>query len=133
MQPQFIKAAGIKLPLSIKTGSLANYDILAPVHLLVTPGDYVHPGQPLAVFNKESEKYTVLLSTFYLDEKKFIAYNNDKASLPSYFVYITAHFYCAEEKQSTSLQLDKIYSVEHPLEIVIAEMSKREKKKFGYK
>lgn len=116
-----------------KDGTIARYSFLAPIKLLVGPGDYVVPGQSLAVFNKESEKYMVLFSTYYLDEKKVLADNNNSTEIkkPSSFVYMPAHFYADENNKSVELQVDKQYTVQLPKELIAAEMSKKDKKRLG--
>jgi hypothetical protein len=113
-----------------RDGTLGNYGITAPIKLLVSPGDEVFPGQPLAVFNKENERYTVIFSTCYLDEKKILAENNMDNTL--YFNYMPAYFYGSENDRSTILQRNKEYTVQHPGNIIAAEMTKKEKKKFGF-
>ncbi len=86
-----------------KDGTLARYAVVAPVKLLVSPGEKVIPGQPLAVFNRESPKYHILFSVAYLDENKI----------------------------SYSLNLNKDYQVVYSNEVIAAEMSRKEKKKMG--
>jgi hypothetical protein len=119
-----------------KDGTLANYSILSPIQLLVAPGDYVVPGQPLAVFNKESEKYNVLLSVFYLDEKKTLVDNTSTSSekLPSAYTYLSTAFYVDPTDKTGSpagLEISKYYISAHPKEIVATELSKKDKKKLG--
>jgi hypothetical protein len=119
-----------KISIEHKDGTLGIYAITAPIKLLVSPGDQVFPGQPLAIFNKESEKYTLLFSTCYLDEKKLLAENSPDNTI--YFIYMPTHFYGNENESSTVLQTNKEYTVQHPVNIIAAEMSKKEKKKFGF-
>ncbi|HMK25806.1 MAG TPA: hypothetical protein VK483_07220 [Chitinophagaceae bacterium] len=119
-----------RIAIEHRDGTLGIYGITAPIQLLVSPGDVVFPGQPLAIFNKESEKYTLLFSTCYLDEKKLLADNSPDNKL--YFIYIPTHFYGNENEPSTVLQVNNGYTVQHPVNIIAAEMSKKEKKKFGY-
>ena len=86
-----------KIGIQHKDGSMAHYSILAPIQLLVEAGDNVIPGQPLAVFNKESEKYTVLFSVNYLDEKRItVDVNNNDPQMPvaSPYLYLPAFFLC---------------------------------------
>jgi len=113
-----------------RDGTLGIYGISAPIKLLVSPGDDVIPGQPLAVFNTESEKYRLYFSLCYLDEEKLIndiGFNNNL-----YYVYMPACFYGSENERSGNLQVGKEYTVQHPAVIVSSEMTKREKKKFGF-
>lgn len=113
-----------------KDGTIAIYAMTAPIKLLVSPGDEVIPGQPIAVFNKESDKYRVILSICYLDEKKLLESNNSDNT--AFYVYMPTRFYSGEADKSGILQFGKDYAVQHPKEIIAAEMSKREKKKYGY-
>lgn len=119
-----------KIYIEHRDGTLGIYAMTAPIQLLVSPGDEVFPGKPLAVFNKESEKYTVLFSTCYLDEKKLLSDNSFDNTI--YFIYMPTHFYGNENEPSTVLQVKKEYTVQHPGNIIAAEMSKKEKKKFGF-
>jgi hypothetical protein len=113
-----------------RDGTLGHYGITAPIKLLVNPGDEVFPGQPLAVFTKESPGYLVWFSVTYLDEKKLISDNNPENA--HYFNYVITHFYANENETSTILQINKNYTVQHPKDIISAEMTRKEKKKFGF-
>ncbi len=113
-----------------RDGTLGNYGISAPIKLLVSPGDEIIPGQPLAVFNKESDKYRVYFSTCYLDEAKLLAGTVFDNSL--YYIYMPTRFYGNEGDRLSILQVAKDYTVQHPKEIIASEMTKREKKKYGY-
>jgi len=115
-----------------KDGTLATYAILSPIKLLVQPGDEVFPGQPLAVFGTNGEKYMVLFSTYYLDEKKLLTDNSYDDTRPVHFIYMPTHFYADENDRVTKLRVMQQYTVQHPKEIIAAEMNKKEKKKFGY-
>ena len=85
---EFYKSERNKIAIQHKDGSIGAYSILAPIKFSAGLGDYVIPGQALAVFNKESEKYLVLFSTYYLDKKKLLTENNTgKIPAPSYFAY----------------------------------------------
>lgn len=42
------------------------------------------------------------------------------------------HFYFDENDRVTKLQVLQQYIVQHPKEIIAAEMNKKEKKKFGF-
>ncbi len=123
-----------KIYIQHKDGTLGQYSVLAPIQLLVQPGDNVIPGQPLAVFNKESEKYTVLFSVDYLDEKKALADNSNidpKLPPPVYYLYVPTFFYVDENNKSIQPEQNKQYNASHPKEIIGAEMSKKDKKKLG--
>lgn len=117
-----------------KDGTLASYAVLAPIQLLVSPGENVLPGQPLAVFNKESEKYTVLFSVYYLDEKRLLADRTGDAILTSTaspYLHLPAVFFQPETGKADVLLLNKRYTAIHPKELVALELSKKEKKKLG--
>jgi hypothetical protein len=119
-----------------KDGTLANYSVLSPMQLLVAPGDYVVPGQPLAVFNKESERYHVLFSVYYLDEKKTFIDNTNSGSerLPSAYTYLSTAFYLDPADRAGSpegLEVRKEYLAAHPKDIIATELSKKDKKKLG--
>lgn len=111
-------------------GTLGLYGITAPIKLLVKPGDDVFPGQPIAVFNKEADRYRVYFSVCFLDEGKLLSGTSQENT--QYYTYIPVVFCGSESERSSHLQSNKEYIVQHPKEIITAEMSKREKKKFGY-
>ncbi|MDB5209342.1 MAG: Peptidase family [Sediminibacterium sp.] len=114
-----------------KDGTLAHYTMLAPIQILVNSGDEVIPGQPLAVFNKESDKYHVLFSVAYLDERKAaVNYINDNTPKPSFYRYVPVTF-ATTEITTDHLEPGKKYTAEQPKEIIGAEMSKKDKKKLG--
>lgn len=114
-----------------KDGTAGHYSMLSPIRLLVKAGDNVVPGQPLAVFNKESERYTLLFYSCFLDEKKFlIERSTSLQNQPSSFSYMPLHFY-TDSKEVVSLEPNKSYTVQYSKEIIAAEMSKKDKKKMG--
>jgi len=119
-----------RISIEHRDGTLGIYGVLSPIKLLVKTGDEVFPGQPLAVFNSNGEKYIVLFSTCYLDEKKLLSDNSYDNSRPVHFIYMPTHFYADENDRLTKLQVRGQYTVQHPNEIITAEMSKKEKKKF---
>lgn len=130
----FFKRGRNNIAIQHKDYTMSDYDITAPIHLLVSLGDFVYPSQPLAVFNKESERYALMLSTYYVDEKKVMADRSNSASLlSSYLSFLPTHFYIGENNSSGLVQVNKEYFVQHPLSIITAEMSKKEKRKLGYK
>ena len=130
-QNDFFKAARNSISIQHKDGSLSTYDVLAPMQLLVQPGDHIIPGTPLAVFNKAAEKYLALFSVYYLDEKKVLSEDNSNTSASS-FVYLPAYFYLSDATAHTVPQLNMAYTAQHPAQVIAAEMNKREKKKAGY-
>ncbi len=116
-----------------KDGTLASYSILSPIQLLVSAGDNVIPGQPIAILNKESERYTVLFSVYYLDEKKVLIDNSNSNSKksPTAFTYLPTIFYGEAGAKPNIPEINKYYTISHPKEIVTLEMSKKDKKKLG--
>ena len=116
-----------------RDGTPGIYEVLAPIKLLMSVGDEVFPGQPLAVFNNDSGRNLVLFSTCYLDEKKILLSDNifDNSS-PVHFIYMPTHFYADENDRLTKLRIAKQYTVQHPKDIIATEMNKKEKKKFGF-
>ncbi|MDB5209343.1 MAG: hypothetical protein JWQ30_170 [Sediminibacterium sp.] len=125
-----------RISIQQKDGTLANYSIVSPIQLLVAAGDYVVPGQPLAVFNKESEKYHVFFSVYYLDEKKILVdnANSNAEKLPNAYTYISTAFYLDQADRADSparLEINKQYIAAHPKEIIATELSKKDKKKLG--
>jgi hypothetical protein len=109
-----------------KDGTLAYYTILAPINCLVQNGDFVTPGQPIAVFNVASQRYTMLFSVYYLDEEKIRTDNIREmmAALPVYY-------YLNENAPSTNLAENQKYESVKSIEIIGEELSNREKKKIG--
>lgn len=129
----FFKRGRNNIAIQHKDYTMSDYDITAPIHLLVSLGDFVYPGQPLAVFNKESERYYVLLSTYYVNENKVIAdkiINN--SLLSSYLSFLPTHFYTGDPDPSGLVQANQVYTVHHPADIIKVELSKKEKKKLGF-
>ncbi|MES2004655.1 MAG: hypothetical protein V4450_09040 [Bacteroidota bacterium] len=131
---EFYKSERNRIRIQQKDGTLATYSILAPIQLLVAPGETVVPGQPLAVFNKESEKYTVLFSVYYLDEKRLLADRTGDvppAGAPIPYLYLPVFFYQPETDKGGLLLLNRRYTATHPKEIIGLELSKKDKKKLG--
>ncbi len=129
---QLFKSQRNRIGIQHKDGTLGQYSILSPIKLLVNPGDNVLPGQPLAVFNKTGDKYTVLFSVIYLNEKKAYANSNFGASQAATpFSTLPVIFYDAESKKGISLASNNRYPIAHPKEIVGLELSKKDKKKMG--
>ena len=105
-------------------GTIAYYTMLAPIKCLVENGDRVIPGQPIAVFNSTSARYTLLLSINYLDESKL---NTDYPK--DVYTPLPIYFYLNENSQSTQLIDGQKYEAIRSLNIITEELSKREKKK----
>lgn len=113
-----------------KDETMAHYSILAPIKLLVAPGDKVVPGQPLAVFERSGFKFRVLFVVAYLDEGKVVAAQSQEEMSHAYSD-ITPLFHAGNIQQPDHLQLNKEYQVQQPKEIVAQELSKKERKKMG--
>jgi hypothetical protein len=130
---QFFKSQRNRIGLQHKDGTIGQYSILSPIKLLVNPGDNVIPGQPLAVFNKPGEKYTMLFSVIYLNEKKAYANSNFGASQATTpFNTVAVNFYDSENKKGILLASNNRYLIVHPKEIIGLELSKKDKKKLGF-
>lgn len=115
-----------------KDGTLAYYYFTAPIKLLVEEGEKVIPGEPIALFNKESDKYRLLLSVNYLDEKKIFSVNkSDPSEKKTYYKYLPLLFLTDETSKSISLQPDHAYVVTKTTDIIGKELNKKEKKKRG--
>jgi hypothetical protein len=126
---QFYKRERNRLSVQHRDGTLSEYSMLAPIKLLVADGDNVVPGQPLAVFNKDSDKYILLYAVRYLEEKR-LHKTIDLAKPPDYYIYLHPLFYTGESAAGI-VQSGKTYTVAHNKEIIAKELSKKEKKKLG--
>lgn len=107
-------------------GTMARYNILSAIQLLVQVGDKVIPGQPLAVFNKTEKDYTMLFDVFYLNLKNKSASGNNYFTVKPRFVFA-----------SDNIDLASVHSlytnIKHPSELITKELSNREIKKLGLK
>lgn len=131
---QYFRRERNTIEIQQRDGTLARYQLLAPIQLLVSQGETVIPGQPIAVFNKPGEKYTLIFSVSYLDEKRALAeYNIDVPTAPGNHPYISqpVYFYVSPAEKAIRLPLGMIYESRHPSELVGAELTKKEKKKLG--
>ena len=115
-----------KIYIQHKDGTLGFYSILAPINCLVQNGDFVTPGQPIAIFNKAAEKYTLLFSTHYLDEGKIRVEN-----ARDYLIALPTYYYLNENALTTTLAENQKYDCIQSLPIIAEELSKKEKKKLG--
>lgn len=113
-----------------KDGTLAQYSIPSNIKPLVGPGDFVVPGQPIAVFDKPSEKYQVYFSTYYLDEKKLNTSYGNLTDLPNMYTALPAYFSDGGTK-GVLLNNNTLYTAKHPPENIALELTKRERKKLG--
>lgn len=116
-----------KILIQHRDGTLAQYTTLAPIKSLVEVGDNVIPGQPIAFFDATAEKYIMLLSVYYLDEKKI---NID--SPREIYNPLPIYFYLNENNLSTTLVDGQKYDAIRSSVIIAEELSKKEKKKFGF-
>jgi hypothetical protein len=117
-----------KISIQHKDGTLGFYNILSPIQSLVENGDFVIAGQPIAIFNQQSDKYTVLFSVNYLDENKL---RNENAAALVYS-NLPLHFYLGENEKEASLDINKHYVSLHSTEVITQELSKKEKKKLVF-
>ncbi len=107
-------------------GTMSKYNILSSLKMLVTLGDKVIPGQPLAVFDKPEKDYTMLLNLFYLNLKV------KNASGSNYFD-IRPRFVLSKENTNLAMANTLYTSVFHPFELITKELSNKEIKKLGLK
>jgi uncharacterized protein (UPF0297 family) len=116
-----------KIHIQHKDGTLGYYSILSPIKSLVQNGDFVIPGQPIAIFNKSANKYTMLFSVYYLDEEKI------RADVPKdVYNALPISYYLNENALSTKLVENQKYDSKLAPVIISEELNKREKKKYGF-
>jgi hypothetical protein len=116
-----------KIYIQHKDGTLGHYTILSPIKSLVQNGDFVIPGQPIAIFNKLSIKYTMLFSVYYLNEEKI------RVDVPKdVYDALPISYYLNENALSTKLVENQKYDSKIAPVIISEELNKREKKKFGF-
>lgn len=116
-----------KIQIEHKDGTIGIYSILSPIQLLVENGSFVLPGQPIAIFNKAAEKYNVLYSINYIDEALL-----RNGNLVEMHKTLPAHFYLNENANAETLNAGNTYSGTSARPIIIEELNKREKKKYGF-
>lgn len=120
-----------RMAMEHKDGTISSYAMVAPIRLLAAIGDDVIPGQPLAVFEKGSNTYTLQFTVFYIDEKKALVHDHTaETKTVSPFEYINPVFYTGA-KDAGSLLIDQVYTVVYDKEIIAKELNKKEKKKLG--
>jgi hypothetical protein len=116
-----------KIYIQHKDGTLGYYSILSPIKSLVQNGDFVIPGQPIAIFNKLSNKYSMLFSVYYLDEEKI------RVDMPKdVYNALPIFYYLNENALSTKLVENQKYDSKITPAIIAEELNKREKKKYGF-
>lgn len=99
-----------------KDGSFARYKLFKNKGVFVFPGDVVIPGQPIGIIGGSNYKGGSHL--------RFTTYS---PSLENYS--FAPSFYLGEGKTGQP-EKNALYVSEHPQEIIIQEMSKKEKKKY---
>jgi hypothetical protein len=107
-------------------GTMSKYNILSSIKVLVTLGEKVLPGQPLAVFDKPEKDYTMLLNIFYLNLKS-------KATNGSNYFDIRPRFVLSKDNTNLAVANTLYPLVLHPIEIITKELSNKEIKKLGLK
>ncbi|MEP7323423.1 MAG: hypothetical protein ABI761_15970 [Saprospiraceae bacterium] len=109
-----------------KDGTIAQYTFVSPIISLIDVGKEVKAGDPIAILGQQSDKFGVFFSVYYLDEAKLIAVQKLAANQPKYiFTYLPVDFHL---KNNAALEFGKSYVVEHPKDLLKAEMAKKEKK-----
>jgi Peptidase family M23 len=108
-----------------KDGTLAQYTFVSPIISLTDVGKEIKAGEPIAVLGQQSDKFGVFFSVYYLDESKLAAVQKLAANQPKYiFTYLPVDFHL---KNNSALEFGQSYVVEHPMDLLKMEMSKREK------
>jgi hypothetical protein len=102
-------------------GSLSGYVFKGKP--LAAPGQQIKMGTPIAVVERYLDKYSVCLSTYFLDKNKMAS------NFPRKYTHFLPFFQTANEGKA-QLQNEKTYTCELTDEMRMQEMSKREKKKF---
>nr|WP_308757783.1 M23 family metallopeptidase [uncultured Bacteroides sp.] len=99
-----------------KDGTFARYKLFRDGGIFVSPGEDVIPGQPLGIIGGENYKQgSHLRFNVYCPDLKGYSYIPD--------------FYLSSEKTGKP-EVREIYISEHPVPLIMQEMSKKEKKKF---
>lgn len=117
-----VKARG-NINIEHEDGTLAKYNFIHPIKTLIEPGDFVVPGQAIAVFSGAQNSNTLLFSVSYLDLK----FTDDNGG---HYKIIRPRFYI-DANQTDILQPGKNYTSVHPYEIITKELSSKQKKKLG--
>ena len=122
-----------KINIEQKDGTLAHYFFTAPVNILVSIGDEVTAGQPIAVFNTPSNKLHLLFSVNYLDYnrlKEFLLFDNSIEKKKNIRQDLPVNFYLDKNRVNFINGSGK-FKVLHPVNIITQEMTKKELKKFN--
>lgn len=102
-----------------KDGTFARYKLFLDDGIFVSPGDYVIPGQPIGIIGGSNyEQGSHLRFSIFCPDKK------DFTFVP--------YFYLSPAKVGKPV-VGELYVSEHPIEFIVKEMSKKERKKFEEK
>ncbi len=107
-------------------GTLARYNILSEIKMLVQIGDKVIPGQPLAVFEKQGPDYTMIFDLYYLNLRE------TGKGATNYFT-TRPRFVLGSNEIALASAYTQYAPIIHPIEIITKELSNREIKKLGLK
>lgn len=122
-QELFNSKSRASIQIEHEDGTLARYNFIHPIKVLIESGDFVIPGQPIAVFSGGLNSNTLLFSVSYLDMK----FKDDNGS---HYKTVRPKFY-TESKQAELLIPGKTYTSTHTYEIITKELSNKQKKKLG--
>jgi len=99
-----------------KDGTFARYKLFQDKGIFVSPGEEIIPGQPLGIIGGENyEQGSHLRFSIYCPD------NPDYPYVPDF---------CLSPEETGKPEVRKIYKSWHPVEIIMQEMSKKEKKKY---
>lgn len=102
-------------------GSFSGYVFIGKP--LVSAGQKINMGSPIAVIERYLDRYTVNFTAYYLDRNRTVS------NSPYKHTYFIPYFQTANEGK-TKLKTGGTYTCELTDEMKMEEMSKREKKKF---
>lgn len=110
---------------------MAEYKFLDPIKCLVKVGDFVIPGQPIAVFEEESQKYTLLFSVFYLDYKSFKDHSGKEKTVNLY-QFLFPKFLIDKQHLGGNLKLGHSYNAIRSEDVILKKLSKKEIKRANF-
>jgi hypothetical protein len=118
----------MKLSWNIMMGHMLHIkDLKNMVHLLKR-GKKIYPRTPLAVLKNGNTKLTFELYYLYAAKFEFIS-NNLLSSKGCKYAYLTPYFYTSEGY--TKLEPNKKYTVDFTDEILMKELTRRERRKLN--
>jgi hypothetical protein len=91
---------------------------------LVFPGQAVKMGSPIAIVQNIADKYSMCFSTYFLDKNKLA--DNNTGNKHTHF----RPFFQTYNYGKLRLENNRVYICEHTDEMLMQDMSKREKKNF---